>query len=368
MSQGGSDEIFPTDEPVGVEDFEELARRRLPGMVFDYYAGGAGAEWTLRENRRAFDRWVIRPRILVDVSGVDASTTVMGEELPLPVLLAPVALQAMAHPEGEIATARAAAWAGTLMVVPTLATFSLEMIAATGVRRWFQLYVHKDRGLTAELVRRAHSAGYSALVVTVDAPFLGRRERDERNRFRLPPGLKLANLPGQTLPDAEGSALFAYVASEQDPTLRWADLEWLASLSPLPIVVKGILTAEDADLAAGAGAGGVVVSNHGGRQLDGVPAALTALPEVAEAVGRRCDVLLDGGVRRGTDVLKALALGASAVLVGRPLVWGLAARGEVGVRRVLELLRDELVLAMALAGRTSVADIDRSAVAPAVPA
>ena len=350
---------------LSLDALEEAARGHLPQMVFDYYAGGAGDEWTLQENRKAFDRWVLRPRFLVDVSNVDLRLTVLGQELPFPILIAPTALQRLAHPEGELATARAAASVGALMVVSTIASVKLEDIAQTGVLRWFQLYVHKDRDLTAELVKRAHAAGYEAIVVTVDTPFLGRRMRDERNRFALPPGIGLANLAGIPLPQDPGSSLFRYFASQLDPAVTWEDIAWLRSLSPLPVMVKGVLTSEDAALAVEAGVEGIVVSNHGGRQLDGVPAALDVLPGVAEAVGDRAEVLMDSGVRRGTDVLKALALGARAVLVGRPILWGLATGGETGVRHVLEALREDLALSLALAGRSTINEIDRSLVAPA---
>ncbi|HEX8098646.1 MAG TPA: alpha-hydroxy acid oxidase [Actinomycetota bacterium] len=350
---------------LSIDALEEEARRRLPHAVFDYYAGGAGDEWTLRENRRAFERWVLRPRFLIDVSDVDLRTTILGQEMPFPILVAPTALQRMAHSEGELATARGAAALGATMVVSTIATISLEDIAETGVNRWFQLYIHKDRDLTAELVKRAHAAGYGAVVVTVDTPFLGRRLRDERNRFTMPPGIGLANLAGIPLPQDPGSSLFRYFASQLDPALTWEDVAWVRSLSPLPVVLKGILTPEDAVLAVEAGVDGLVVSNHGGRQLDGVPATLDVLPEIVEAVGGRAEVLMDSGVRQGTDVLKALSLGARAVLVGRPVLWGLATGGDAGVRRVLEMMRDDLALTLALAGCSSVAGIDRTLVGPA---
>lgn len=356
----------PIDEaPTRLEDFEEMARRRMTRMAFDYYAGGSGDEWTLRENRRAFERWVLRPRVLVDVTSVESSTTVLGRSMPFPVLLAPTGFQALAHPLGELATARAAASMDVTMVLSTASTRSIEDVAGEGPPRWFQLYVHRDRGLTAALVERAHAAGYGAVVLTVDTPVLGRRERDERNRFTLPPELTMANLAGVRLPEADGSALYAYVAAQMDPSVSWRDVEWLRSLSPLPVVVKGILTEEDAALAIEAGVAAIIVSNHGGRQLDGVPASLDALPEVVGAARGAVEVLMDGGVRRGADVVKALALGASAVLIGRPFLWGLAVDGEAGVRRVLDMLRAEFVLAMALAGRSRVEDVDRTAVAPA---
>jgi 4-hydroxymandelate oxidase len=354
-----------SEELITLDDFEEAAQALLPGMIFDYFAGGAGDEWTLRENRRAFDRWVLRPRVLADVSEVDLSTSVLGERLPFPILLAPTAFQRMAHPDGELATARAASSLDTIMVLSTIATVSLEDVAATGARRWFQLYVLKDRDLTAELAKRAHASGYSALVLTVDAPLLGRRMRDERNAFNLPPGMGLANLEGTGLPVSVGSGLSSFFLDRHDPSLSWESLGWLRSLSPLPLVLKGIVTAEDATLAVEAGADAIVVSNHGGRQLDGAPAGLDALPEVVEAVAGRIEVLVDGGIRRGTDVLKALGLGARAVLIGRPYLWGLAVDGEAGVRRVIELLRDELRLAMILAGQPSVSGVTRSLVAPA---
>jgi 4-hydroxymandelate oxidase len=250
------------------------------------------------------------------------------------------------------------------MIVSTIATVSLEQIAETGVRRWFQLYVLKDRDFTADLVRRAHAAGYGALVLTVDTPLLGRRIRDERNAFTLPPGIGMANLEGSGLPNAAGSGLSSFFLSRHEDSMTWDDLTWLRSLAPLPLVLKGVVTAEDARLAADAGVDAVIVSNHGGRQLDGSSPTIDALPEVAEAAGDRLEVLMDGGIRRGPDVVKALGLGARAVCIGRPYLWGLATGGEAGVRSVIEFLRDDLVLSMALAGRPTVASIDRSAVAP----
>ena len=364
-----------------VADMAAAAEEMLPQGAFDYYAGGSGREWTLSENERAFLRWVFRRRVLVDVDDIDTSVTVLGRRHQLPVLLAPVALQRMAHPEGELATARAARGAGTTMVLSTLASSTIEEVAATGVNRWFQLYIHRDRGLTKELVARAVAAGYSAIVLTVDAQQFGRRDRDERNRFAPPPGCELAILAGRALgvsrasgmpegPDsdddgapASASPLLAYIAEQLDPGLTWDDVAWLRSLSELPVVIKGVITGQDAVRAAEAGAAAVSVSNHGGRQLDGDPAALDALPEVVDAVGDRVEVFMDGGVRRGTDVLCALSLGARAVLVGRPQLWGLACGGEAGVAKVLDILGGDLALAMRLAGVRTVADIDRSLIA-----
>jgi 4-hydroxymandelate oxidase len=356
----------PEQQPlVCVDDFEAAARERLPRMVFDYFAGGAGDEWTLRENRRAFDRWVFRPRTLVDISARDLGTTVLGQPVPFPILIAPTAFQRMAHSDGEMATARAAASLGTVMVLSTIASTSLEDVATAGGPRWFQLYVLKDRDLTAELVRRAHANGYTAIAITVDAPTLGRRERDERNRFTTPTEIRLANLHMREMPEAEAGSSLTKQFADVDPSVTWEDLAWLRSLSPLPILLKGVMTAGDAVLAVEAGMAGLIVSNHGGRQLDGAAATIDALPEVVAAAAGRLEVLVDGGIRRGTHVLKALALGARAVLVGRPAVWGLAVDGEAGVRRVLELLRDELSSAMALAGACSVDSVPADLLAPA---
>ena len=313
----------------------------------------------------------MRPRLLVDVSRVDPSTSVLGEKIAFPVLLAPTAFNRLARPDGELAAARAAGGAQTVMVVSTVSTFTIEDIAAASTGPlWFQLYVYKDRGLTRDLVVRATTAGYRALVLTVDSPWLGRRERDVRNQFTLPPGMTIANFEtaqgraGQATGWGEGSySDFAtYVRNLFDPSLTWDVIGWLRSITSLPILVKGILTPEDASLALQAGASGIIVSNHGGRQLDGVEPSVAVLPRVMDAVRGEVEVLMDGGVRRGTDVLKALALGARAVLIGRPYLWGLAADGEAGVRRVLDLLRAELELAMALSGRPTIASIDRSLV------
>lgn len=354
-------------DPLNVSDYEPLARERMTSSAWDYYRSGSNDEVTLRETRAAYERIQLRPRMLVDVSNCDLTTTVLGTPVSMPILVAPTAHHCLANEEGECATARGAGAADTLMIVSTMATRSLEDVAqaATGPL-WFQLYVYRDRDVSESLVRRAEAAGYRALALTVDVPRLGRRERDIRNGFGLPPGLHLANFVGtySEEPEAEPgeSGLAAYAASLIDASLTWEGLEWLRSITSLPILVKGILTAEDAQLAAKHGAAGIIVSNHGGRQLDGVPPTIEVLAEIVDAVGGQCEVYLDGGIRRGTDVLKALALGARAVLVGRPVLWGLAAKGEDGVHHVLDLLRTELELAMALAGRPTLASIDRTVV------
>lgn len=357
----------PAGPPLNLDDYEAAARQRLPQMVYDYYAGAADDEVTLRANRAGYQALFLRPRVLRDVSALDTSLELLGERLATPVLLAPTAFQRLADPEGETASARAARAAGSLLVASTLSTTSIEEVgrAAAGPF-WFQLYVYRDRGLSLELVERAKAAGCTALCLTVTFPVAGNRERDVRNRFMLPQGLEMANFRGlrqAEFPDSEGSGLAAFVAQQFDPTLGWEAVEWLREVSGLPVLVKGVVTPEDAALALAHGAAGIVVSNHGGRQLDTAEPTIRALPRVAEAADGRVPVLVDGGVRRGTDVLKALALGASAVLVGRPALWGLAVGGQAGVERVLSLLTQELARAMALCGRRSLAEVDRSLLA-----
>lgn len=353
---------------LNLEEYAEAAAERLPRMVFDYYAGGAEDELTVAQNRRAWQALRLRPRVLVDVTQRDLTTTVLGQPVSMPILTAPCAFNALAHPEGERAVARAVTAAGTIQVVSTAATYSLEEVAAAAPQgtRWFQLYCYKDRSVTRALIDRATAAGYRALCLTVDAPFVGRRERDMRNNFGLPPGLRWKNLEpyGFDRMDAggEGSALVKYIETIWDAGLTWGAVDWMRSISPLPLVVKGVLTAEDARLAMTHGVAGIVVSNHGGRQLDGAIDTATALPEIADAVGNAIEIFVDGGVRRGSDVLKALALGARAVLIGRPYLYGLAVNGEAGVTSVLNVLRSELDLAMSLAGYPKVGQTPRDLV------
>jgi len=329
-------------QAVNIWDYERLAAEKLDANAAAYYFGGAGDEITLRENVAAFERRKLRPRVLVDVGAVSTATTVLGTEIALPVLIAPLAMQRMAHPDGEEATARAAAAAGTIMCLSSAATCPPERL--TEGTRWFQVYVWRERAATEAAIDAAVGAGYSALVLTVDLPYLGRRERDLRVDFEVPESL---TVEGELLGDGV------------DPTLSWRDVEWIAGYG-LPVVVKGLLTAEDARLACENGAAAVVVSNHGGRQLDGVSATLDALEEVVDAVDGRAEVYLDSGVRRGVDVLKSLALGARAVLIGRPMLWGLAVAGEQGVADVLRMFREEVELGLALLGCTSPADVARA--------
>jgi len=342
--------------PLNVWDYERLAEERLGPGPWSYFAGGADDERTLRWNVEAYARWQLRPRVLCDVTDVSTETTV---------LVAPVAFHRMAHPDGEAGTARAAAAVGTLMCLSTIATATPAEVAAAapGAPRWFQLYVFKDWGLTEALVGQAVESGFSALVLTADTPYLGRREGPLRTGFAIPEEVRVPAVD-QVRGALEPFALHEHFALFS-PAVSWHDVERLAAASRLPVVVKGVLTAEDARLACEHGAAAVVVSNHGGRQLDGVPATLDALPEVAEAVDGRIEVYLDGGIRRGTDAVKALALGARAVLAGRAVVWGLAAGGEEGARHVLELLCEEIRLSLSLLGCTRPEDVSRAHVARA---
>src|SRR6266511_571265 len=347
------------EPPANLAEYERLAAETLPPGPYGFFAGGAGDEITLADNLAAWRRWQVRPRVLVDVASRDPGTVLLGRARPHPVLVAPTAFHRLAHPDGELASGRAARDTGTVMCLSTFSTVGAAELAEAvpGGTRWFQLYVFRDRGVTRAMVEAAAAAGYEALVVTVDLPVLGRRERDVRSGFVIE---EPTAVPGLTAGGVTRPLPLTEMALLIDPTLTWADLAWLVEMSPLPVLVKGVLTAEDAALAVAHGAAGVIVSNHGGRQLDGVPASADALPEVVERVGEAADVLVDGGVRRGTDVLKALALGARAVLVGRPVLWGLAVAGETGVRHVLELLLAELDTALALAGAPRASVLDRA--------
>jgi 4-hydroxymandelate oxidase len=357
-------------DALNLHELEELARARLPKLAWDYYAAGADDERCVRRNVEAFERLTLHYRVLVDVARRELATTVLGQRIALPIVVAPTAFHRLAHTEGELASVAGAGDAGTAFVLSTLSNTRVEdVVAASTGPVWFQLYVYKDRAATEALVRRVEAAGCQALVLTVDAPLLGRRERDVRNRFALPPGLGVENLHAAGyahVPEASGeSGLAAYFADLLDPALTWDAVGWLRSITKLPIVVKGIVRADDARRAIEHGAAGVVVSNHGGRQLDAAPATIDVLPRIADAVAGSGEVFLDGGIRRGTDVVKALALGARAVLVGRPILWGLATGGRAGVASVLAMLRRELDLAMALCGCPDIAAITRDLVVPA---
>lgn len=372
---------------VNLEDLRQRARRRLPRAVFDFIDGGAEDERTLRANRLAFRRYTFRPRVLVDVATRDQSTTVLGVRLETPLILAPTGLCGMAAPRGEIAAARAAASRGALFTLSTMAASTIEEVArAASAPLWFQLYIWRDRALTRELVARARAAGYRALMVTVDTQVIGQRERDLRNGFTIPPRLTISNLldtlhklgwvrrmladEPPTFKNVAGAAgarsrnaivLGAFVNQQFDPAITWRDLDWLRALWSGPILLKGIMSAADARRAVEQhGIEGLVVSSHGGRQLDGLPGALDILPEVVEAVAGRAEVILDGGVRRGSDVVKALALGAQACMIGRPYLYGLAAGGQAGVELMLDMLRAEIDRTLALIGAARVTDLDPS--------
>jgi 4-hydroxymandelate oxidase len=341
-------------EPITLADFEPIARSRIEPGAWDYYMGGAGDEITLADARAAWDRIRLVPRVLVDVAERDLTTVAFGRTLAHPIVVAPMAAHDLAHPDAERATAVGAAAAGALNTLSTISSVPMEEVAAlsSDAPRWFQLYAPSDRSACQALVERAAAAGYEAIAVTVDLPLPGNRERDVRNDFRLHMG---AHLPEEQPTDERGIVVL--------PTMTWDDLAWLRSVTPIPLLAKGILRADDAGRALDAGCDGIWVSNHGGRQLDTAVAAVDALPAIAATVGERALLVVDGGVRRGVDVLKGLALGADLVAVGRPVLWGLAADGSAGVRRVLEILRDELSLAMALAGCRSVSEVTGDLVA-----
>jgi 4-hydroxymandelate oxidase len=340
-----------------VRELEERARGLLSPQAYDYYAGGADDERTLAENIEAWSRMRLRPRVLRDVSRVSTDTTLLGEQTPTPVLVAPTAVHRLASDDGEAATARGAADAGSVFTLSTLSSMTIEEVAQAvpESRKWFQVYCRRDRGSTDDLVRRAADAGYEALVATVDMPVLGHRRRDGRHPPGLPDGVELVHFERKSTDDDQWLALT--IAEDLDPTLTFDEISRIASLTALPVVVKGVLRGDDAARCVAAGAAGIIVSNHGGRQLDTAVSGAEALPEVVEAVGGQADVLVDGGIRSGTDALKALALGARAVLVGRPLLWALTVGGHEGVRSALDEYRVQLARAMALCGAPRVEDL-----------
>jgi isopentenyl diphosphate isomerase/L-lactate dehydrogenase-like FMN-dependent dehydrogenase len=350
-------------------ELEQLAKENLPQTAYDYYRSGAWDEVTLRENREAFERILVHYRVCVDVSRRDLSTMILGQKISVPILIAPTAFHRLATPDGELATVRAAGSAGTIMVWSSLSNTLVEDVvkAATGPV-WFQLYINKDREFTRALVARVEAAGCKALMLTVDTPEWGRRERDVRNCFHLPEGLCAINLvpsnQSGVVIGQSGAGMGQAFTWMLDASVSWKDVEWLSSLTKLPVVIKGVCRKDDAKKSLDYGVKGIVVSNHGGRQMDTAPATIEVLPAVADAVGGKIPVLLDGGVRRGVDVLKAIALGASAVQVGRPVLWGLAAGSQKGVELALKMLRDEFDLAMALSGCQTIKAITRDLVSP----
>ena len=348
---------------INVADYARAARTRVPREAFDYYEGGALDEITLRENTAGWERLELFYRVLAGVGKRDLATTILGQPISMPIVVAPTAFHRLACGEGEIETAKAAKAAGTLFILSSLSNTAMESVfAQAGSPRWFQLYIYKDRAITLELVKRAEAAGAEAIVLTVDAPGLGTRERDTRNSFQLPDSLSVENvapLGKGKFPPVTGSGLAAYVRMNFKEDLGFDDLDWLCGSTRLPVVVKGVCRGDDACRIAEHGAKAIVVSNHGGRQLDTAPATCGALPHVVDAVGDLCEVYVDGGIRRGSDVLKAIALGARAVLVGRPILWGLCVEGERGATNILEILRRELDEAMLLCGCTKLSDVGR---------
>lgn len=362
VSDSTADALSP--RIANLNDFEELARQCLPQAHFDYLAGGVGNEVTLRANLAAWDRIQIRSRVLVDVSGLDTAVTLFGQQLPHPILFAPTAYHKLFHPRGELETAQGAAASGTTLIASSFSSFTIEEIAgAAPASLWFQLYVVEDRDFTRRLVERSEAAGCKALVVTGDQPARGYRDRDIRNGFALPPGVERANLRG--LNETICKQLItnqAIFGASHDPSFSWSGLEWFRSITKLPVVVKGIMTHEDARIALENGVDGLIVSNHGGRSVDTLPPTAEILPEVIDAVAGRCPVLVDGGIRRGTDVLKAIAMGASAVLIGRPYVYALAAGGRESISRLMDILTKELKMALAMSGRPSTAGLDPTAI------
>ncbi len=369
-----------------VEDLRRIAKKRLPGGVFDYIDGGAEDELSLDRNTRAFRDMQIRPRVLRDVKAVNTSTTVLGKEVTFPLILAPSGFTRIADPPGELAAARAAARAGIPYTLSTMGTRSMEEVAEVSTGRlWYQVYVWRDKGLVAEMIRRAAAAGFEALCITVDTAMLGRRERDVRRGFTLPPQIgpgtlvdgllhpgwtwrfirsepiTFANVVGNS-PAADGTAvnLSAFMNGQFDPSLSWADVEWMQSLWDGPVLLKGVQTVEDAVIARDQGLAGVILSNHGGRQLDSAPAIVDLVAPVADAVGGDIEIICDGGVRRGSDIIKAVALGANAAMAGRAWLYGLGAAGEAGVDWVIDHLRTSMVRDMALSGATSIADLTPS--------
>ncbi len=340
---------YPTDlsEIVNLFDFEQMAASKMTRMAYEYVASGAADEVSLRWNREAFDNLKLNTSVLNDISKLDTTVSLFGQELAHPIMIAPTAFHKIMHPDAEIATARGAGMTSATYVVSSFTTTPLEEITKVATSPlWFQLYVRDDRSYTKDLIQKAESLGYQALCVTVDTPTPGIRNRQARAGFALPD-------------DVIAHYSLGEIGAPKNP-ITWKDIEWLQSFTKIPVLLKGIMNAEDAGKAVQAGVSGIIVSNHGARNLDTVPATIEVLPRIADKVNRQIPILFDGGVRRGTDVLKALALGAKAVLLGKPICYGLACGGAEGVAKVLQILKDELALAMILTGRPTVSQIDRS--------
>jgi len=345
---------------INLNDYQLAAKQKLSQGIFDYIQSGADDEITKEENRLAFSRIWLLPRVLVNVSDITTNTDVLGIGINPPIIIAPTAFHGLAHPDAEIATAKAAENSNTLMIVSTMANTSLEDIKKHVQKAWFQLYPYKNRSITKELVQRAERAGYLAIVLTADCPIMGNRENDKRNHFKLPKNCIAANFPSQ-LNDVsfktDESTVAVYTDNNFDNQFTWSDIEWLKSITKLPIILKGVLHPDDAELAIKYGVSAIIVSNHGGRQVDTTPSGIEILPKIANKVQKKIPILVDGGIRRGTDIIKALALGANAVLIGRPILWGLCVNGQEGVESILKILKKELVMNMALCGHPSISSI-----------
>nr|XP_033799431.1 hydroxyacid oxidase 2-like [Geotrypetes seraphini] len=346
-----------------LSDFEAYAKEHLPKATWDFITAGADDCFTRDDNILAYRRIRLRPRMLCDVSVIDTSTTVLGKEIAFPIGIAPTGLHCLAWPDGELSTSRASDAMNTCYIASSYSTSSAEEITAAAPNglRWFQLYIFRNRKLSEQLVHRVEALDYKALVLTIDLPYTGKRRDDIRNNFRLPKYLTIKNFEG-AFEGYDGPEEYGAPINTLDPSLSWKDIYWLKNLTRLPIIVKGVLTKEDAELAVEHGVQGIIVSNHGGRQLDGVPATIDALSEIVNAVQGRVEVYVDGGIRTGSDVLKALALGARCVFIGRPILWGLAYQGEEGVQKILQILHDEFRLSMALAGCKNISEINRNLV------
>jgi isopentenyl diphosphate isomerase/L-lactate dehydrogenase-like FMN-dependent dehydrogenase len=352
-----------TNTSLCVNDLEKEARQKLPNAVFDFFAGGSGEEITLKENMLQFDRIKLMPRVLKEITSCEVSSKILGQEFSFPLLIAPMAFQKLAHELGEIAVAKAASEHDILMTVSTLSTTTFADIKSVSTSPpWLQIYIYKDREITKNLIKSASDLGYKAIMLTVDVPFYSKRPRELKTPIEIPSSLYMVNLinAGLELKNISPSLIPQYLASLLSSNISWKDIDWLRSITSLPIILKGILHPEDIQIAIENSIEGVILSNHGGRQLDTAITSLESLQLVKDDLKEKIEIIVDGGVRKGIDILKALALGAKGVMIGRPIIWGLAVNGEKGVSAVINNLKEELILAMALTGCSSIKDINEN--------